>query len=191
MIEDQPVRPVRQDGWTPARRLRFLAALEECADVSVAARVCGMSRQSPMRCAGVTRHSPGNGMRRGPRCLPGSSANTWPSWPTSRPVPSVKSPIGKNPLGTVHMCTRCQLCGTMLSRSATKGSDDAATPCLDLRFRLGLRFRASGIGAARRGAGFGRSDPGSPRRDAGVEDPLPHDDAGRFAAGGDRHRRCA
>lgn len=46
MIEDQPVRPVRQDGWTPARRLRFLAALEECADVSIAAKVCGMSRQS-------------------------------------------------------------------------------------------------------------------------------------------------
>lgn len=42
----QADRPARRDGWTPARRLRFLAALAEFGDVSLAARACGMSRQS-------------------------------------------------------------------------------------------------------------------------------------------------
>jgi hypothetical protein len=48
MIDDRPVvvRPVRTDGWTPARRLHFLAVLAQCADVSIAARTCRMSRQS-------------------------------------------------------------------------------------------------------------------------------------------------
>lgn len=47
MIRDRKAaRAVRSDGWTPARRLRFLAVLAECADVSVAARASGMSRQS-------------------------------------------------------------------------------------------------------------------------------------------------
>lgn len=40
------VRPVRRDGWTSARRLRFLTALAEFGDVSVATRACAMSRQS-------------------------------------------------------------------------------------------------------------------------------------------------
>jgi hypothetical protein len=45
MIEELHVaRPVRRDGWTPARRSRFLTVLAESGDVSVAVRACGLSR---------------------------------------------------------------------------------------------------------------------------------------------------
>jgi hypothetical protein len=46
MTEDRSIRGVRRDGWTPARRSRFLAALAQVGSVSVAAGICGLSRAS-------------------------------------------------------------------------------------------------------------------------------------------------
>lgn len=40
---------IRHDGWTVARRNRFLAALRDGASIAVAARAAGMSRESAHR----------------------------------------------------------------------------------------------------------------------------------------------
>ena len=49
MIEGEPTRRVRRDGWTPARRARFLAALAQVGSISVATGICGLSREAAYR----------------------------------------------------------------------------------------------------------------------------------------------
>jgi hypothetical protein len=46
MTKSQLAHGVRRDGWTPARRSRFLAVLAEVGSVSVASGICGLSRAS-------------------------------------------------------------------------------------------------------------------------------------------------
>lgn len=47
--ESRSVRRIREDGWTVARQLAFLAALISTRSVTLAARATGMSRESAYR----------------------------------------------------------------------------------------------------------------------------------------------